>query len=311
MIKEMGGDYLQWLRGFYYVAKTGSFSMAGREIGRNQPTISHQIKCLENEYGVTLFDRSRDRMELTPEGKILFEKTISIFEIVKSMQGEIDKVHQQLKGRITIVATHAVILSFLPKYIVDFQKKHPDVIFDVHGGGVKTIIERVESADADFGFLNLTSVPKGLVYHKLFETRLVLLTSKDGPFKKIKHLTLEQITKQPFIFFPHSSTIHPYIEKKIMERELKLNVVLVLNNFDIVKKYVRMGMGVSILDDFTLTKQDYECLDIFPLDQFFEKRQYGMVIRKTKYLSPTVQAFIRSVKTGHTDAKKGASDNFN
>ena len=57
MIKEMGGDYLQWLRGFYQVAKTGSFSMAGREIGRNQPTISHQIKCLEKEYGVTLFDR--------------------------------------------------------------------------------------------------------------------------------------------------------------------------------------------------------------------------------------------------------------
>ena len=311
MIKEMGGDYLQWLRGFYYVAKTGSFSMAGREIGRNQPTISHQIKCLENEYGVTLFDRSRDRMELTPEGKILFEKTISIFEIVKSMQGEIDKAHQQLKGRITIVATHAVILSFLPKYIVDFQKKHPDVIFDVHGGGVKTILERVESADADFGFLNLKSVPKGLVYHKLFETKLVLLTPKDGPFAKMKRLTLEQIAKQPFIFFPRSSTIHPYIEKKIMDRDLKLNVVLGLNNFDIVKKYVQLGMGVSILDDFTLTKGDYERLDIFPLDQFFEKRQYGMVIRKTKYLSPTVRTFIRFIKTSYMDVKTDASGNLN
>jgi len=296
MIKEMGGDYLQWLRGFYYVAKTGSFSTAGREIGRGQPTISHQIKCLENEYGVTLFDRSRDRMELTPEGKILFERAISIFEIVKSMQGEINKGHQQLKGRITIVATHAVISSFLPQYIVDFHKKHPDVIFDVHGGGVKTILERVESTDADFGFLNLTSVPKGLDYHNLFETKLVLLTPKNGPFAKKKQPTLEQIAKQPFIFFPLSSTIHPYIEKKFMERELKLNVVLVLNNFNIVKKYVQLGMGVSILDDFTLTKRDYERLDIFPLDQFFEKRQYGMVIRKTKYLSPTVWAFIRCIK---------------
>ena len=296
MIKEMGGDYLQWLRGFYYVAKTGSFSAAGREIGRGQPTISHQIKCLEKEYGVTLFDRSRDRMELTPEGKILFERAISIFEIVKSMQDEIDKGHQQLKGRITIVATHAVISSFLPKYIVDFHKKHPDVIFDVHGGGVKTILERVESTDADFGFLNLTSVPKGLDYHNLFETKLVLLTPKNGPFAKKKQPTLEQIAKQPFIFFPLSSTIHPYIEKKFMERELKLNVVLVLNNFNIVKKYVQLGMGVSILDDFTLTKRDYERLDIFPLDQFFEKRQYGMVIRKTKYLSPTVWAFIRCIK---------------
>jgi len=296
MIKEMGGDYLQWLRGFYQVAKTGSFSMAGRVIGRNQPTISHQIKCLENEYGVTLFDRSRERMELTPEGKILYEKAISIFEIVKSMQGEIDKAHQQLAGRITIVATHAVILSFLPKYIVDFQKKHPDVMFDVHGGGVKTILERVESSDADFGFLNLKSVPKGLVYHNLFETKLMLITPKDGPFSKKKRPTLEQISKQPFIFFPRTSTIHPYIEKIFMAMNLKLKVVMVLNNFDIVKKYVQLGMGVSILDDFTLTKRDYEHLDIFALDQFFEKRHYGMVMRKTKYLSPTVRAFIRRIK---------------
>ncbi len=296
MIKEMGGDYLQWLRGFYQVAKTGSFSMAGREIGRNQPTISHQIKCLEKEYGVTLFDRSRERMELTAEGRILFEKAISIFEIVKSMQGEIDKAHKQLAGRIIIVATHAVILSFLPKYIVDFQKKHPNVMFDVHGGGAKTILERVESADADFGFLNLKSVPKGLVYHNLFETKLVLISPKDGPFSNKKRPTLKQISQQPFIFFPHSSTIHPYIINTFLANDLKLKVVMVLNNFDIVKKYVQLGMGVSILDDFTLTKNDYKKLDIFPLDQFFEKRHYGMVIRKTKYLSPTVQAFILSIK---------------
>ena len=296
MIKEMGGDYLQWLRGFYQVAKTGSFSMAGREIGRNQPTISHQIKCLENEYGVTLFDRSRERMELTPEGKILFEKAISIFEIVKSMQGEIDKAHQQLAGRITIVATHAVILSFLPPYIVDFQKKHPQVMFDVHGGGVKTILERVESADADFGFLNLKSVPNGLMYHNLFETKLMLITPRNGPFSKTQQPTLEQISQQPFIFFPYSSTIHSYIENIFMGMDLKLKVVMVLNNFDIVKKYVRLGMGVSILDGFTLTKRDYEQLVIFALDRFFEKRHYGMVMRKTKYLSPTVRAFIRSIK---------------
>ncbi|MBW1913143.1 MAG: LysR family transcriptional regulator, partial [Deltaproteobacteria bacterium] len=51
MIEEMGGDFLQWLRGFYYVAKRGSMTLAALEMGRNQPTISHQIKCLENEFG--------------------------------------------------------------------------------------------------------------------------------------------------------------------------------------------------------------------------------------------------------------------
>ena len=56
-------------------------------------------------------------------------------------------------------------------------------------------------------------------------------------------------------------------------------------------------MGITILDDFTITEADGERLGIFPLDSYFEKRSYGMVIRKTKYLSPTVRAFIRSIKT--------------
>ena len=255
MIKEMGGDYLQWLRGFYHVAKTGSFSLAGAEIGRNQPTISHQIKCLEAEYGVTLFIRSKEKMELTWEGQTLFEKAISIFEIVKSIEGEIHKISNVLEGRIRIASTHAVIQSFLTNYIVGFSKKHPKVIFDVHGGGLKTILERVESADADFGFLNLRSVPKGLDYFNLFETRLVLVAPKESPFNINKCPSLRQISKHPFIFFPHTSTIHAYIAKKFKEKDLKLNVIMVLNNFDIVKKYVQLGMGVTILDEFTLTEK--------------------------------------------------------
>ena len=65
MIEEVGGDYLQWLRGFYYVAKTGSFSLAGLEMGRHQTTITHQVKCLESMYGVTLIDRSKGKCEYT------------------------------------------------------------------------------------------------------------------------------------------------------------------------------------------------------------------------------------------------------
>ena len=80
MIDEMPGDFLQWLRGFYYVAKQGSVTNAAGIMGRQQPTISRQIKCIEKELGVTLFDRSSGKMELTPEGKIVLEKAISIFE---------------------------------------------------------------------------------------------------------------------------------------------------------------------------------------------------------------------------------------
>ena len=66
MIEEIPGDLLQWLRGFYFVAERGGVTQAAVVMGREQPTITRQIQCLEKELGVTLFDRSSGKMKLTP-----------------------------------------------------------------------------------------------------------------------------------------------------------------------------------------------------------------------------------------------------
>ncbi len=79
MIEEIQGDFLQWLRGFYFVAERGSITQATLAMGREQPTITRQIKCLEKQLGVTLFDRSAGTMKLTHEGRDLLEKVIRLF----------------------------------------------------------------------------------------------------------------------------------------------------------------------------------------------------------------------------------------
>lgn len=296
MIEEFGGDFLQWLRGFYFVAKKESVTLAGLEMGRNQPTISHQIKCLENEFGVTLFDRSQGKMKLTPEGKVFLDKVISVFEIIKEMKSEIGEDSKLYQGGVDIAATHAIIHYFLPQFIVHFTKIWPKVNFKLEGGGLKMILGRIDSAEADFGIASLNSVPDGVVYYDLIETGLKLLAPKNNPFSFDFEPTLEQISKIPFIFFPSSSTITPLIERRFAEDNLKLNVVLVLNNFESVKKYVELGVGVSILDDYTITRKDVEKLDIYALDRFFSPRKYGIIIRRQKYLSPVAKAFLRCIK---------------
>jgi DNA-binding transcriptional LysR family regulator len=278
------------------VAKRGSVTLAASEMMRNQPTISHQIKCLENEFGVTLFDRSRGRMDLTPEGKVFLEKAISLFEVIKEMKNEIGEAQLQPKGTVTLATTHAIIHYFLPPHIAGYRKQYPKVRFEIEGGGLQMILERIESAEADFGIANLDEVPDTLAYHGLFDTTLMLIARKNASFFRGKRPNLKQISKVPFIFFPHSSTITPLIEKTFAENNLKLNVVLVLNNFEDVKKYVRLGMGVTILDGYTLDEEDYEKMDIFPMGRFFSQRKYGLILRKKRYLSPTVKGFIKCIK---------------
>jgi len=296
MIPEIGGDFMQWLRGFFYVAHTGSVTQAALKMGRNQPTISHHIRCLERQFGVVLFDRSGGRMTLTPEGKALLKHAVSLFEIFKTMESELVEGRIRPRGTIRIAATHAVVHNHLPPSILAFQRHHPEVTFAIEGGGLDTILARVGSAEVDFGVLNLHDIPKEFVYHPLFQTDLKLIAPKNNAFGLEHPPNPEAVAAAPFIFFPHTSTISPLIEEAFASRGLQLRVVLVLNNFNSVKHYVSLGCGVSILDDFTLDEADSSNLDVFSLDALFEPREYGLLFRKQKYLSPAVRAFLRLIK---------------
>ena len=130
------------------------------------------------------------------------------------------------------------------------------------------------------------------------KSALKLIAPKKNPFSLRGKLTLDSISRAPFIAFPRSSTLTPFVENRFLEENLNLNVVLVLNNYESVKKYVALGIGIAILDDYALTGEDRKSLDIFSLDHFFGKRDYGLILRKKKYLSPAAKAFIRSIRPG-------------
>jgi DNA-binding transcriptional LysR family regulator len=298
MIDQIEGDFLQWLRGFYWVAQKGSATQAALEMGRSQPTISYQLKRLEHKLGVTLFDRSSGRMELTPEGRVLLQKSISVFEIIREMADEVTDKHLEYKGRVIVAATHAVINCLLPKTVISFRATHPAVNFDFEGGDLETILHKVDSAEADLGIAHTFWVPNGLACEDLFRASLVLIAPKNNRFRLAKDLSLDLISRTPFLSFPNSSTIVSLVGSRLAEQGLKLNTILTFNNYASVKRYVALGLGISILDDFALAKDDAEHFDVFPLDHLFGRRTYSLVRKNKKYLSPATRAFIRAIKKG-------------
>ena len=86
MLDRIKGDFLQWLRGFHAVADTGSVAAAAERLGLQQPAVSYLIHCLEQELGVHLFTRYKRSMCLTNEGHQLFEKTVTLFEVVREIR---------------------------------------------------------------------------------------------------------------------------------------------------------------------------------------------------------------------------------
>jgi len=296
MIEEISGDFLQWLRGFYYVAETGSVRQAAILMGREQPTITRQIQCLEKELGVTLFDRSSGKMRITPEGKTLEEEAVSLFEDVKRIKSEFRSQEREYEGKIVIATTHAIIDSFLPGYVKAFRKAHPRVVFHFEGGIREVVFEKIESAEADFGIAYGESVPKTIVSYDMSETGMILIAPKNNPFFHGKSPTLRQIAQAPLILFAHRGSLEPFIERRLAEERLKPNVVMTHNNHLSIRRYVALGMGVAIMGEHAVSKEDAKAFDVFRLDRYFPKRRHALLIRKRKYLSPMVRAFIRTIK---------------
>jgi DNA-binding transcriptional LysR family regulator len=296
VIEESSGDFLQWLRGFYFVAEMGSVRKAAVAMGREQPTISRQIHCLEKELGVTLFDRSSGKMRITPEGKALQEEAISLFEDVKRVKGQFTEQEFDYRGKIVIATTHAIIDTMLPPYIEDFWKQHPGVTFHFEGAIRETVYEKVESAEADFGIASFDTGFKTIVFHDLYEAGLVLIAPKNNRFFAGTYPTLKQIAEAPLILFAHRGLLEPLIQGRFAEERLKLNVIMTHNNFVSIKRYVAYGMGVAILGSHALSPEDERNFHVYSLDQYFPKRKYGILLKKKKYLAAVVKAFLRSIK---------------
>ncbi len=301
MIEEIRGDFIQWLRGFYHVAKTNSATKAGITIGRSQPTVSHHIKSLEKEFGVSLFERSPDKkMDLTAQGRALLDETIVLFDHITQMKRAIQETELEQEGTVTIVSSHAIASMFLPQYIKTFRQTHKRVRLIVHSGNREVILEKIEAAEADFGIASVGILPSSIAYHHLFETQPKLIAPK-GFFGPGKLPTLKQISQVPFILFTPSATETPYIDSNFIDSFFKPSqftpdVVLITNNFHTVKRYVGQGLGVSILDAYTLSEHDREDLDVFSLEQLHGKRVYGLILRKRKQFSPAAKAFISLLK---------------
>jgi LysR family cyn operon transcriptional activator len=297
MIDEISGDFLQQMRGFYFVAKMGGLRQAAIAMGREKATISRQIQRLEKQLGITLFDRSSGKMIITPKGKILQEEAALLFDYVKRIKDESKNEEINYRGKIFITATNAIIHTILLPYIIHFKRLHPEVIFQVEGAMTETVYEKVESTEADFGIAHFNAGHKTIVCHYLYETGLIMIAPKNNPYFSGKGLpTLKQIAKAPLILSAHQDFHDVLIEGRFSKDRLKPNVAMIHNNFINVKEYVAHGMGIAILRGSAISLKDEQNFDIYNLDQYFPKMRYGILLKKRKYLSPMVKAFIQTIK---------------
>lgn len=298
MIEELNGDFLQWLRGFYYVAKTGSVRKAAEIMHRNPSTISYQLKSLEEELGTILFDRYKKTLRITAEGKNLLAWTISTFETLQSMRASVGSTDDKLQGEVTLAAT-LPILAIAVNSIGDFSRKNPNVRLTIERELSGSVRKAVADAEVDFGLLPVINRPEQDRFIIVLKARPLLILNRDNPWNIPPVPEVADLKKLPYVSFLAREGIDElgnYIEHIGMGDFIRKNSVIQVNNYHLILRFIWQKLGVSIMDELCYHASHYGAawhnIVPIPLDHLFPNCLYGIFSRRSKRPSPQARALM-------------------
>ena len=286
-------NQLQQLRGFCQTARCGSVSKAAAQLYLSQPSVSQQIKALERDFGAKLLERRGARMELTREGELLFDMAAPVLDRLDVIKEEFKSQRNSADwGRVDIAAGGSTLLYVLPEYVKRFVEHYPSVELKLHNVTGKAGLERLRAGEADFAVGPLLDTPEDLSFFPIVAYEPMLITCLEHPLAKKKRITLEDISRYPLVLPPKHLSTWRVVESIFAEHRLSYDVCLEVGGWPVIKKYVGLGLGISIVMSICLREKGDEYLEARPVGKWFPKRTYGVVVRRNRKLSRHAIHFI-------------------
>jgi LysR family transcriptional regulator, transcriptional activator of the cysJI operon len=277
------------LKTFLTVARTGSFSVAAKELETTQGTVSNHIAALEEYFGTELFKRTIKGVETTDAGKILKESAEKILEEMENAKAKISSAKHKLAGVIRIAASSVPGEHIIPSLITEFQKKHPDVKFRIKAEDSFTSLSDLQANYADFAAVGtIIGYEEKFDAIELGEEELVLIVSCNHELSKKKAVKLNEIIKYPYINREETSGTRKEIEKIFTDAKIplsKLKTALELGSTESVITAVSEGSGISIISSIASKKaQAANLVKIVHIKDINHTRKLYMVRPKRKLL---------------------------
>jgi DNA-binding transcriptional LysR family regulator len=290
-------DRLKPLRAFCQTVRLGSVSRASEALYVSQPAITQQLQALERELGVGLFERSGRRLTPTREGQLLYELAQPLVESLDGLDGSFrEKVRGLDAGELNIAANSSTILYLLPKIVEHFRAQHPDVRLTLHNAASADGTDLLRSDAVDLAVGSMLDVPADLSYAPVYRFEPLLIAPPEHPLIKQRTLKLEDLSPYGLILPPKRLVTYRLVDLVFQQNRVPYTVALEVGGWDVIKQYVAMGMGISIITSICLTDADRGRLAARSLSAWFPTRSYGVVVRKGKYLSPQARAFIELIQ---------------
>lgn len=286
------------LRQFQYVVEVVKNGMnvtaAADKLFTSQPGVSSQIKRLEEELGVTIFERSGKHINgLTPEGTLLAERFESILDEVDNVRRIAEDFSHPDSGILKIATTHTQARYVLPPVITAFRERYPNVQLQINQGTPEQIASLTDSGEADIGIATeALELFENLILLPCYRWNRCVMVPKNHPLSKLSELTLEDIAKYPIITYVFGVADRSVINRAFKNKGLDLNVVLTAADAEVIKAYVRNGLGIGICARMAFDKQQDGDLVVLDAGNLFDSSVTSLAIRKNAVLREYLYDFI-------------------
>ena len=238
------------LRCFHAVATEGSFTQAAKSLGVGQPSITTNVKALEDDYGIELFARHGHHVELTDVGRRLMNVTQRVFSLEDEAIGVLTEASGLKTGHLRIAAIGPGQVTDM---ILAFGQRHPEVELSVSLGNSQDVLSGMLNFRNDVGILPLETADKRLHSVPFGENRIVLLVRDDHAWSAREEIGISELEGERFVLREDGSATRHAFEDALAGAGVSIKPVLAIGSREAVREAVANGLGVGIaLEDETL-----------------------------------------------------------
>jgi DNA-binding transcriptional LysR family regulator len=296
---------LHHLRIFYAVAQRRSVTAAAADLFLSQPAVSLQLKALEKELGLPLFQRGSSKLRLTQAGEVLHRAAVSMLHAKDEAERAIGELRDGTRGRLILGAGTTGGMYVLPRIVQAYKGLWPEteILFQV--GTTDQVLEKLQQNVIDMGMVGGPVDDRRFRVEAICADELVLILAPSHPLAALAKITLKDLSGMPFIVPETGSRTRQLVEKKLREAGVTLTIAMQMPGTEGVKRAVEGGLGLGMVSRYSV---ESECLTgvlkRVPVEGFGLTRTMNLVSRVQKYYSPAAvrfREFARAYGARHLD----------
>lgn len=299
---------LRQLEYFRALCKELHFSKAAESIGISQPTLSQQIKVLEEEMELPLFDRLGKRIAITEAGQVLYEQCEEIFQRIEYVKDYFSEMRTQERGRLRVGVIPGAVDLLLGQMVADYHSAYPEVSLAILGS--TRVVDQVLQSEADLGIAMRPAPDERLMAVPLYEDEMILAVAADHPYAVHDILGFEDIKNMKTVMLTSDHQCRQLVNEHCRKLGFQLMPHIETSNSSSLIKLIRSGVGASIVSRVPMEILGLSDIKLIPLSGPRPQEEICLIYRKDKFIGNAGRSFIRmlndTVKTKWTQAPAAA-----